>query len=215
MPRLTGLGAEALNRLADQLDADALEERTLCLASQSGNADYTRFVQAPFTGPRFLSVTINEDSYCGGSHPNVDIRPLTFDRETGGLPDWRSLWPTIQVDSSLEGTGYWPATTRAPALVDWFRAAVRDDPETDAEWLSQCEAHYGPEPIDEALVLWLDAETGGIGMDLAWLAHAEKACGSARVMPIDTAERLGASPELVEALRRGYADRAYRSLPAS
>jgi hypothetical protein len=211
MPRLGGEGADGINRFLAGLDDGAEHDRAQCLSLEgASNLDWNRTITAPFTGPRFLSVMLAEDYYCGGAHPSVDIRPLIFDRRTGGLPDWSVLWPSARITASLEGTGYWPSRSEAPALVDWYRAAVRADPEHDAVWLEQCEAHFGPDPIDEAVVLWLDAETGGVGMDLAWLAHAEMACGSAQVMPIDVAERLGAAPELIDALRRGHAEGAFR-----
>ena len=128
MPRLTGEGAEALNGLFDRLDAAAEEDRTGCLSSENGNTEYDRIIRAPFTGPRFLSVTVNASYYCGGAHPSVDIRPMTFDRETGGLPDWAALWPGGGITASTDGHGNLPAVSREPVLTNWFRAAVRADP---------------------------------------------------------------------------------------
>lgn len=211
MPRLTGEGAEALNDLFDRLDASAEENRAGCLSSQHHNAEYDRAVRAPFTGPRFLSVTVNESYYCGGAHPSVDIRPMTFDRQTGGLPDWTALWPESGITASMNGYGNLPAVSRKPALTSWFRAAVRADAADDAEWLAQCDAWYGDEPVDEPVVIWLDAETGGVGMDWASLPHAAMACGSPQIMPIGEAVRLGASDELIDALREGQAARAFHA----
>jgi hypothetical protein len=211
MPRLTGEGAEGLNSLFDRLDAAAAEDRTYCLSSENGNAEYDRTIRAPFTGPRFLSVTVNASYYCGGAHPSVDIRPMTFDRETGGLPDWAALWPGSGITASMEGHGNLPAVSREPALTSWLRAAVRADPASEAEWLAQCDPWYGDTPMeDEPVVIWLDAETGGVGMDWASLPHAAMACGSPQVMPIEDAARLGASDALISALRRGHADRAWK-----
>lgn len=211
MPRLTGEGAEELNSLFDQLDASAEEDRAYCLSEENPNADYTRTIWAPFTGPRFLSVTINASYYCGGAHPSVDIRRMTFDRQTGGLPDWTALWPGGGITASTDGHGNLPAVSREPALTDWFRAAVRADPASDAEWLAQCDAWYGDEPMeDEPVAIWLDAETGGVGMDWASLPHVAMACGSPRIMPVETASQLGASDALIAALRQGHADRAWK-----
>ena len=130
MPRLTGEGAEALNGLFDRLDAAAEEDRTGCLSSENGNTEYDRIIRAPFTGPRFLSVTVNASYYCGGAHPSVDIRPMTFDRETGGLPDWAALWPgggiTLMVDVAEvpdNAFGYVPT----PALVAPIEFTLRRD----------------------------------------------------------------------------------------
>ena len=210
MPSLTGEGAKGLNGLFRQLDSAAKESRVDCLSTENDNADYTRTIWAPFTGPRFLSITLNENYYCGGAHPSVDLRPMTFDRRTGGLPDWNTLWPGGGITASTEGHGYLPAVSREPALTSWFRAAVRADAANDAEWLSQCDAYYGGEPVDEAVVIWLDAGTGGVGMDWASLPHAAMACGSPQFMPAETASRLGASDDLIAALRQGQAARAFR-----
>ena len=210
MPRLTGEGAQGLNALFGQLDLAAAERRVECLSTENGNAEFSRTIRAPFTGPRFLSITVNENYYCGGAHPSVDIRPMTFDRQTGGLPDWNTLWPGSGITASMNGSGNLPAVSRKPALISWFRAAVRSDAANDAEWLSQCDAYFGDEPVDEALVIWLDAETGGVGMDWASLPHAVMACGSPQVMPVETASQLGASDGLIAALRQGRADRAWK-----
>lgn len=203
LPRLTGDGAVSLNSLFDQLDSGAQENRADCLSSENENADWTRTISAPFTGPRFLSVTVVENYYCGGAHPSVDLRAMTFDRRTGGLPDWDALWPGAGITATTDGFGNLPSVTRAAALVGWFRAAVRENADNDAEWLAQCEAYYGDAPVDETVAIWLDAKTGGIGMDWVSLPHAAMACGSPQVMPTETAVRLGASAELIAALREG------------
>lgn len=216
MPRLTGEGAEVLNGLFDRLDAAAAEDRAYCLSSENGNTEYDRTIRAPFTGPRFLSVTVNASYYCGGAHPSVDIRPMTFDRETGGLPDWAALWPGGGITASTDGHGNLPAVSREPVLTNWFRAAVRADPASDAEWLAQCDPWYGDAPMEDApVMIWLDAETGGVGMDWASLPHAAMACGSPRIMPIEDAARLGASDTLISALRQGHADRAFHAPSAN
>ena len=209
LPRLTGEGAEGLNRLFDGVDAAAEQTRTDCLSSENGNAGYERFLWADFTGPRFLSITVNESYYCGGAHPSIDIRRMTFDRRTGGLPDWRTLWPGVGITASTEGFGNLPAVTSAPDLTGWFRAAVRADAASDAEWLAQCDAYYGADPVDQPVTVWLDARTGGVGLDWAFLPHVAMACGSPQIMPVEEAARLGASTELVEALRQGHAARAF------
>jgi hypothetical protein len=213
LPRVIGDGAEGLNALFSQLDDEARTRRADCLSAENEHADYERDVSAPFTGPRFLTVTVHESYYCGGFHPDVDIRAMTFDRRTGGLPDWDSLWPGAAVTASTNGSGNLPAVSSAPALTAWFRAAVRADAASDAEWLAQCDPWYGDDPVDEPLTLWLNAEAGGIGLDWASLPHAAKACASPRIMPVEDAARLGASPELIDALRRGHAARAFHRGP--
>ncbi len=211
MPRLTGEGAEPLNALFTRMDGVAEEERSTCLIPDNENTNYERTVWAPFTGPRFLSITVQTGYYCGGPHSNFDTRPMTFDRQMGGLPDWASLWPDSGITAGMEGYGYLPARTRAPALISWFRSAVHADPSSDPAWLAQCEAYYGDDPIDETIVVWLDAESGGVGMDWYSLPYVSKNCGSPQIMPVDEAARLGASDDLIAALRQGHADQNWHS----
>ena len=212
-PRLIGEGAESLNvRLAD-FDSEAQAARIDCLAMGGADAEFTRTTWVPFSGPRFLTVAVNDGYYCGGAYPSVNLIRLTLDRRSGGAPDWASLWPAAEMQDASQGGDLLPTTTEARALIDWFRAAVRADAENDAEWLEQCDGWYGADPIQQRLMIWLDAAAGGIVMDWADLPHVAMACGSTQVMPLDVAARLGASPELLDALRQGHAHGAFKDLP--
>lgn len=203
LPRLTGQGAAAINARFQAMDAFAAQERAGCLESDPDHAEWTRTVSAPFPGPRFLSILINQGYYCGGAHPSVELRRLTFDRASGEAATWDALWPGAGWLSTEDYGAGQPPETRDPRLVAWFRGAVRAHPENDAEWLGQCEAYYGEDPVDEAVVVWLDGASGMIGMDWASLPHAAMACGSAQFMDAGTAAALGASPELIAALAAG------------
>ena len=205
-PRLTGPGTEAINARLAHFDAQGLKERAQCLEMGQERGEFVRLTGVAFTGPRFLTVVITDDYYCGGAYPSVNLVYLTLDRETAGAPDWASLWPAADLLAASGGDDLLPSTTEAPALADWFRSAVRADPENDAEWLEQCDPWYGADPIQQPLVVWLDAAAGGIALDWTHLPHVAMACGSTQVMPLDVAARLGASPELIEAVRQGHAD---------
>jgi hypothetical protein len=205
MPRLTGEGSEPLNALFTQLDEAALGNRADCLGSGHQYAEWSRTVGRLFTGPRFLSIEINEGYYCGGAHPTVDLYRLTFDRRTGGVPDWATLWPGAEITASTEWPGQMPATTLSPALLEWYRAEVRSAPETDGAWLKQCDGYFGSDAANETLTIWL-LDSGRIGVDFASLPHAAMACGSAQFITADEAEALGASAELVGLLREAEAE---------
>lgn len=214
MPVLTGQGAEALNGIFGNLDQAAEANRRDCMAGEGEYLEYTRTIWAPFEGPRLISIGVNESYYCGGAHPSVDLRMMTFDRATGGVPDWGALWPGAGLEASLNGSGYIPSTTRAPALLDWFREAVRADAANDAEWLAQCDAYYGPDPVEEPIMIWLDGAKGGVVvLDLASLPHAAMACGSPQSMSAEEAAALGASAALVDILRAGTAAHKPEDLP--
>lgn len=212
-PRVTGEGSEGVNRQLAVLDARAQAGRTDCVTQGGHDGEWTRVVWAPFEGPRFLTVAVNDAFYCGGAHPSVSLIRLTFDRSTGGAPDWAILWPDAQLLAVSEAGEVLPSTTLWPELVDWFRTAVRNDPENDADWLEECDAYYGERALQEPLVVWLDAAGGGIAMDWAHLPHVAMACGSPQVMPVDVAARLGASPALLDAVRQGHAERSFEDLP--
>lgn len=202
-PRLEGPGADGINAALATFDAGALAGRADCAAA---GGEWTRTVWTPFAGPRFLTVAINDSFYCGGAYPSVSLIRLTVDRRTGSAPDWTTLWPAAGILAASQADGLLPSTTQAPAVIDWFRAAVREDPENDAEWLDQCDGWYGADAPEEPVMIWLDAAAGGIAMDWAYLPHVAMACGSPQVMPLDVAAQLGASPELIDAMRQGHAE---------
>lgn len=213
MPTVEGRGSQPLNEILGKLDEAAQAQRRDCLTGESPHVEYSRTVWAPFKGPRLISIGVNEGYYCGGAHPSVDLRIMTFDRVTGGVPDWDVLWSGSRLEASLQGSGYISSTTRAPALLGWFREAVRADASNDPEWLEQCDAYYGSDPVEEPIMIWLDGASGSIVMDLADLPHAAMACGSPQSMSAEQAAALGASAELVDILHAGAAGHKPEDLP--
>ena len=209
-PRLAA--HEAINADLSRIDAQGDFLRRECLTDGGDNISWERDIDATMTGPRFLGLTVTTAYYCGGAHPGADTRSMTWDRLTDAPLDWTALWPAAQVQPIRPSPDFPPeaAVAMSPALVAWFRSTVRAAPEADPAWLSDCDAHYGDDPMDEGVVLWLDAEHNAIVVDLAWLAHAEQACASPQFLPLDEAERLGASPDLTRAVHDAHRLGAWR-----
>lgn len=203
---------ETINADLSRIDSQGEFLRRECLADGGENVFWERDIDAPMIGPRFLGLTTTTSSYCGGSHPDIDTRPMTWDRLTDAPLDWSTLWPAAQVQPIRPSPDFLPeaAVAMSPALVAWFRSTVRTEPELAPDWLADCDAHYGDDPIDEGVVLWLDAEHDAIGVDLAWLAHSEKTCASPQFLPLAEAERLGAFPELTRPVHEAYQLGAWR-----
>jgi hypothetical protein len=205
MPRLSDVSSR-INADLSKIDVQGDGNRIDCTSGGRENQSWSRSVNANMTGPRFLGLTVTDDYYCGGAHPDVEVRRITWDRQTDTAMDWNTLWRDAQVKPVRVSPEAPPETpvSMSPALAAWFRAKVRAASAGDPIWLADCDAHYGNDEVGDGLALWLDAQRGGIGMDLAWLAHAEQACGSPQVMPLDEAARLGAAAELTEAVRAAH-----------
>ncbi len=194
------------------IDAEGEGNRRDCLSDGSEYANWSRDVDATMTGPRFLGLTVTDSYYCGGPHPDIAVWPITWDRQTDAPMDWNALWPDAQVKPVRVSSRALPqsAVSMSPALAAWFRARVRARAAGDPAWLAECDAHYGADEVGDGVVLWLDAKNEGVGMDLAWLAHAEKGCGSPMVMPLEEATRLGAARELTDAVRAAHQGGGWR-----
>jgi len=214
LPRVTAdtPQARAVNAALDGYDAFARADRSDCLAyaETNDNIRWSREIAVPMTGPRFLTVVITKDSYCGGAHGDWRSIPLTFDLETGGLIDWSEWLPDGLTEPRYEAAGLWPQMLRSQKLQTWYAGralASMDDfaRETCAETLADTE--------QSELLFWLDAKGGGLGMRAEGFAYARSGCGVPVVMPVDELERLGAKPELVQILRTATRDRLWRDHP--
>jgi len=212
-PRLTGAGADGVNSVLSGIDDQALASRTECYATAGPNGSWIRTVWTPYVGPRFLTVAISDQMYCGGAHPGGEVSYYTFDRRIDDVPDWATLWPAAAIHAAgLPPTGL-QARTGAPAIWGWYVEAVRRDPSIDPELRRACDNHLGQQPAGDDLAIWLDGATGGLGMKLVDLPHAARACGFVQVMPAADMARLGASEELLREIREAPAAFDYSEMP--
>lgn len=219
-------GVAATPRLADtplhsrfnadmaRLDAWTVAERDSCLTAEMGQPYWERGVSLPMSGPRFVTVEKTEGSYCGGAHPNHDLMRLTYDLKTGEAIDWSSLLPPELLGSLSPDTMLFTLptpTVRSAELASWYRGQVLAAMSEDSRTQGHCDEVLSPAAIENAgLVLWLDAETPGLAMEIASVAYADTVCLNPAVMPASELRSRGVSAELIDALEAAHANGDWR-----
>ena len=90
MPQIVDPADDAerrINAALKRLDANVLKARKDC----KGN-DWSRTVEAPMTGPGFLSLTVTDGVYCDGmAHPDSSLYSIVYDLATGKPVYWPQL----------------------------------------------------------------------------------------------------------------------------
>lgn len=213
-PRFAGDTAEMRRANADfaRMDTDGRKALTDCLSQGGQYADWSRSISVTMAGKRFVGLGLNDSYFCGGNHPNVALVMLTYDTRTGRQIDWSRFLPKAYIEPLAHADNGLidAATTRSPPLIAWYREAVRADPDTPPGWLEQCDSYFGADAIDQPLMIWLDAEHEGLGLDLSDLPSVAMACGFPVVMPISELRRIGAAPELITAIEAAHRARSWR-----
>lgn len=213
-PRLNGPGVDGINGALDSIDTRALSRRAQCLEAAGDLGSWIRTIWTPFVGPRFLTVAVSDQMNCGGAHPDGEISYYTFDRTLDDVVDWNTLWPNSGIRVMAPAPTGLAARTGSLSLWTWYVQAVARDTRVDPELRRQCSERFGPEPEgDDVLAVWLDGESGGLGMKLADLPHAAKACGFVEIMPAQEMARLGATEPLLAAMRAAPASFDYSEMP--
>lgn len=211
LPRVAADTPEAreINAYLDRIDVGDRAERADCLAAGGDNVEWGRSVEAPMTGPRFVSVLLTTGYYCGGAHPSWGQKSLTFDLESGRLADWAGFLPDDMALPRYEAGDQWPQLLRSPSLKAWYaRQAIAQRRMPEGE--DDCaEVLKGSEPLD----VWPDAQTGGLALQVSGLAHAAAACTETVVMPLAELRRRGVDPALVDAIEAAHRAGQWRPLP--
>ncbi|HEX8661303.1 MAG TPA: hypothetical protein VF686_05515 [Brevundimonas sp.] len=196
--------ARAINGFLDSLDVRDREERSTCLAESPENVEWGRFIEAPMTGPRFVSLIVTIGYYCGGAHPYWTQTHYTFDLHTGQQVDWSVLLPDDMSRPLQEPRYSWPALLASPSLTAWF--AERALAGMDERGRDDCGYVYGLEGRKYwSLAVWPDAKEGGLGLQPVGLAHAETGCLVSATIPLAELRRRGAAPELTDAIEAAQA----------
>ncbi len=201
--------ARSINSFLDSLDVRDREERSSCLAEPSANVEWSRSIEAPMAGPRFVSLIVTIGYYCGGAHPYWTQTHYTFDLDTGRQADWSALLPD-DMSRPLQAPRYsWPALLESPSLAAWF--AERALAGMDQRGRDDCADVYGPEGRKYwSLAVWPDAKEGVLGLQPAGLAHAETGCLVSVTIPLADLKRRGAAPELTDAIDAAHAAEYWR-----
>lgn len=202
--------ARAVNRRLDLRDARDWENRSECLTmkAQNDNVEWTRLVEVPMTGPRFISLLITTGDYCGGAHGNWEQTSMTFDLSTGEALYWSTMLPEDMAFPRYETTDHWPQLLRSRSLKVWYGQQASTQRRQAGE--DDCaEVLLDSEPLDA----WLDAEKGGLALQVVGLAYAASACAETVVMPPSELRKRGAAAELVEALEDAHRNGRWRRFP--
>ena len=196
----------ALRRLNGSVRKAAAE----CKAEGGVHSSWERYIEVPMRGPRFLSLAIVDNAFCGGAHPNVGTMSIVYDLTTGAPVDWTELLPasltgTVALATGMDGTRM--VTLASKALYAFYLKGYRpiaDSKRGDDE--AECR-----EAVTEAgssapppMMAWLDAKAGGLAVTFD-LAHAVQACADTVIIPTAALRRAGAKPVLTEALDAAHA----------
>jgi hypothetical protein len=189
--------AKAINAALARGDARVRQAVAEC-KNNGGEWDYSRSIGAPMRGPGFVSLYVFDNSYCGGNHPNTDQIALTYDLSTGRPITWAKYLPErfVQPQERWQaGDGTVIGVIKAPALLEWFRtrAVAARDASVDADCREALQA-VG------SVVLYIDAQAGGVVIEAADLPHVVEACAESVVITTTELRKLGASPKLIDAI---------------
>ncbi|MBX3481850.1 MAG: hypothetical protein KF842_15775 [Caulobacter sp.] len=212
-PRISSPAGPKVDRINQALNrADARLKKAVkdCGKPDGEMVFWERGVRAPMTGEPFLSLVAADFYGCGGAHPNTWQLALTYDLGTGRPISWASYLPADLVTPEVLLTGddaTQVGAVRAPALLDWYRASIRAASGHDAEWAQGCNDVLDQ---DLALILWIDAEAGGVAMQIAELPHVVAACNETAVMTTDELRRRGAKPALTDAIDAAHKAKAWQ-----
>jgi hypothetical protein len=214
LPRIAGDAepARAINAFMDRLDERDREARSDCLAEAPDHYEWGRSVEAPMTGPRFVSVIVTLGAYCGGAHPYWSETHYTFDVETGRQIDWAAFLPD-EMASPLHAPEYsWPASLASPMLKARFIGdAIAQRRAFDPSRADQDECVGVLSEETGALGAWLDARAPGLALSNAGLPHAVQACTETVVIPLEDLRRGGAAPLLIDAIATAHAEGRWRA----
>jgi len=202
MPRIAEPAADAERRIdaaLKRLDTNVLKAAKAC----KGN-DWERTVEAPMTGPGFLSLTVTDAIYCAGAaHPDSALYAIVYDLATGKPVDWAQLLPAALVgkqalEEQADGTRI--VTLSSPRLFQLYMAGYTADGAAGDD-LAECKAAVASQASDgpPAMMVWLDAQQGGLAARMS-LPHAQAPCQQTVIIPAKTLREDGASAALLKAL---------------
>lgn len=188
-PRLPPVDEAAvrINDLLATQDTRALAARADCLAAGEGSV-WSRTVEVPYLGPRYLSVVSYLDFYCAGAaHPTGYTIALTLDRQTGYPVDWGKLLGLPPAPADKPGP---PDPARPFPLRDAYLAALGP---VSAKCLTVLENWA-------RFALWLDADRGAVAIEPVSLAHVDRTCIDTAYLDRTTLVDRKAATDLIEAL---------------
>jgi hypothetical protein len=152
-------------------------------------------------GPRYLSLVIADDAFCGGAHPNATTMAIVYDLRTGAPVDWTRLLPAaltgrVALARGMDGTRM--VTLDSARLHElYLKGYGATELGTDPQCLDAVSAPNGQASAPS--MVWLDAARGGLAVQFD-LAHVVQSCANPVVIPAATLRAEGADPGLVAAI---------------
>lgn len=216
MPRVTGETPEirAINADLERMDGQVRAALPDCSAGGVEHTYWERFVDAPMMGPRFITVTVSDDLYCGGTHPDTARMTVSYDLLTGKRIDWTGLLPPTLFQPLQKTTSAFDfdfTVSRSPRLLSWLRdKIVRDLKAEDQAWWEDCKTSYSDADVP-ALAISIDAKHEGLSIQTISLPHVIQACTSTEVMSVAELQAMGASPDLIAAIQTAHRERNWRA----
>lgn len=172
--------------------------RTLSSGPAASGAYWSRKVETTLAGPRFLSLAVTDDYFCGGAHPDTAREALVFDLSTGRLADWRSfLSPALTGKVSLQ-EGADGVKTQRLASRRLHALYLAGYGATDQGGNPDCrEAVTNPPDDPPPASVWPTTKGFGVQFDVA---HVAEACALPVVIPAARLKAAGAAPALLAAM---------------
>ncbi len=192
---------QRINAALHRLDESVRKARLACHDGGNDPTRWSRSIDVPMRGPRFLSMVIQDDIYCGGAHPDIGTMAIVYDLRSGRPVDWTTLLPpsltgTLSLETGADGT----RTVRLASkrLSTLFVAHYDHGGGHDAD---ECKGDIADSAGDGPLPLsaWLDAKQGGLMLQPD-LPHVIQACGDPVLLPAALLQQEGVSPDLLHAL---------------
>ncbi|WP_244507488.1 hypothetical protein [Methylobacterium phyllostachyos] len=215
MPQIDAPADDAerrINAALRALDGKVRKADQACRTEGGAHSGWTRTIQTPMRGPRFVSFAITDDVFCGGAHPDVGTMSIVYDMTTGAPVDWTTLLPPaltgkVALAEGSDGTKMVTlASQRLHALYLRFYRPKAGGSKRDGDD-SECRKAVAEKMFDDsppAMMAWLDAKAGGLAVQFD-LAHVVQACADAVVIPNAVLRSEGASPILTDAIDAAHA----------
>ena len=205
MPRIAhpqDAAGQRVNAALDRLDNAVRKARQQCRGDGKQETSWTRGIEVPMRGPRFLSYVVSDDVDCGGAHPDSSTWAVVYDLPTGQPVDWTALLPraltgTLSLMTADDGTR--TVQLASPRLRALYLAGY--DHGGSANENAECKQAVAEASGDAPppMSAWLDGRRGGLVLQFD-LPHAMQACAEPVLIPVAVLRQEGASPDLVEAI---------------
>lgn len=202
LPRISHPTGSRIGRINRALDADDARIRAALAecrrdAGKGTEAYWRRAVSVAMRGPRYLAISISDNTDCGGAHPNQDIFALVFDLRTGRPVDWRhllgkSLAGTTSADEADDETPL--RVVASPELTGFFLAALAEGGNPE------CEADLRAIPGPLHFIVWPDAKDDALELYSQDVPFVLGPCAGPASIPTPSLRKAGADPALLRAL---------------